>query len=64
MRIDRKLRKRIKTIALMQNKYPEQINVSEEEYAELEEFAKSVSTYSVTKNEKIHKFEGVRLNVK
>lgn len=61
MKIENKIRKRIKTITMMTGKYPKEIEVSEEEYNELEKYARDVTTY-LTRG--IEKFEGVRLKVK
>lgn len=49
MKIENKIRKKIKTISLLTGEYPKEIDISEEEYKELGE---------------IDKIDGVKLNIK
>lgn len=64
MRIDRKIRKKIKTISLMSGSYPGSIDISEEEFEELKAYLRTLSVSTINLDTDKPVFEGVRLNVK
>ena len=67
MRIDRKIRKKIKTISLMSGDYPGSIDISEEEFEELKAYLRTLSAETIYIDNDLvdnYIFEGVRLNVK
>ena len=69
MKILNKIKKRIKTIAIIKNEYPQEVEITKEEWEEIckeldnqnvNEFAKKVDK----NGQPIIKFEGVRLVIK
>ena len=61
MKIENKIRKRIKTITITTGKYPEEIELSPEEYYELKAYVIKSTTMFIGI---LDKFEGVKIKCK